>query len=80
MACTEYTIEQYNTLNAAIAQGAKRVKYGDKEVEYSSLDDMLRLQARMKACLFPDQSGMGGKTFASFSKGTSRCGRRRFDI
>ena len=75
MACTEFTIEQYAALNEAISLGAKKVKYGDKEVEYNSLDDMLRLQARMKSCLYPETNTNGGRRFTSFSKGTGtrRC-------
>lgn len=42
-----YTIEDYNTLKKAIAQGALRVRYGDKEVEYRSLNDMQRILGMM---------------------------------
>lgn len=44
----DFTIEEYNTLNRAIAQGALKVKYGDKEVEYRSLDEMVRLRNIMR--------------------------------
>ena len=40
-----WTIENLNTLKAAIAEGATVVKYGDKEVRYMSLSDMLRVKA-----------------------------------
>lgn len=73
MACTQYTLEQYQTLSAAIASGAKRVRYGDKEVEYNSIEDMLRVQILMKNCLFPEQNTNNGRKYASFSKGTNRC-------
>lgn len=73
MACTQYTLSQYQTLTDAIASGALKVKYGDKEVEYRSLDDMIRLQIMMKNCLFPEQNTNNGRKFASFSKGTNRC-------
>lgn len=72
MACTKYTIEQYNALMAALAQGVKKVKYFDKEVEYRDLDEMLRLQIQMERCLFPEQNKNNGRTYASFSKGTER--------
>ena len=39
-----YTMEQYQALTAAIATGALKVDYGDKKVEYRSLDAMLSLQ------------------------------------
>lgn len=70
MACTKYTLEQYQTLNAAIAQGARKVKYGDKEVEYTDLDSMLRLQLLMERCLFPQKKSNNGRTLASFNNGT----------
>lgn len=46
-----YTIEQYNALTEAIAMGAHKVKYQDKEVEYRSLKDMIALQERMEKSL-----------------------------
>ncbi|MCG2614888.1 hypothetical protein LZZ85_11370 [Terrimonas sp. NA20] len=46
-----FTQKQYETLCAAIAQGALRVKYGDKEVDYRNLDDMLRTKALMEKSL-----------------------------
>ena len=70
MACTKYTIEQYNALNEAIALGALKVQYGDKNIEYRSIDDMIRLQIAMQNCLFPSQNKNGGRKYASFSKGT----------
>jgi hypothetical protein len=73
MACSQYTLLQYQTLSDAIASGALKVKYGDKEVEYRSLDDMIRLQVMMKNCLFPEQNTNNGRKYASFSKGTSNC-------
>ena len=43
-----YTLDQYNTLVAAIASGAKFVKYDDKEVEYQSLTDMQSIKSEME--------------------------------
>jgi hypothetical protein len=43
-----FTLEQLEALEAAIAQGVKRVKYADKEVEYPSLKDMLMLRDQMR--------------------------------
>jgi len=62
-----YTIDQYNTLSAAIAQGALRVRYADKEVEYRSLSEMLAIQKLMKKELFPNEVG-SSRTFATFTK------------
>lgn len=77
MACDKFTIEQYKILVDAIASGASKVQYGDKTVEYRSLDDMTRLRIEMERCLFPQKNNNNGKTYASFSKGTFRNGRRR---
>lgn len=43
-----YTLDQYNTLVAAIAQGALMVVYGNKTVTYKSTNDMLRIKAQME--------------------------------
>lgn len=40
-----------DALNAAIALGAMRVDYGDKRVDYRSLDDMIRTKQIMEADL-----------------------------
>lgn len=77
MACTKYTIVQYNALIEAMTSGASKVQYGDKTVEYRSLDDMIRLRIDMERCLFPQNNTNNGKTYASFSKGTFKNGRRR---
>jgi hypothetical protein len=39
-----FTQTQYDQLTAAIAIGALKVDYGDKKVEYRSLQEMLTLQ------------------------------------
>jgi hypothetical protein len=44
-----YTQAQLDALTQAIAQGVKRVKYTDREVDYPDLEDMLELQAIMQA-------------------------------
>jgi len=73
MACTQYTLTQYQVISDAIATGALTVHYGDKTVTYRSLDEMIRIQTMMKNCLFPEQNTNNGRKFASFSKGTNRC-------
>lgn len=67
---TIYTMEQYTALCAAIAEGALRVKYQDKEVEYRSLKDMMQIKQMMEADLdlFPDQNGPR-RVIAVHSKG-----------
>jgi hypothetical protein len=64
-----YTTQQLDVLESAIAQGVTKVKYSDKEVEYRSLDDMIRLRNIMR-----QELGMSGgiasrRTLAEFSKG-----------
>lgn len=61
-----FTIEQYETLNAAIAQGALTVEYGDKKVQYRSLDEMIRIRN-----IIAQELGLTSKTnrkVAVFSK------------
>lgn len=44
-----YTQTQLDALEAAIAQGALKVKYENKEVEYRSLEEMLKLRDLMRS-------------------------------
>lgn len=63
-----FTIDQYNTLIAAIAEGVTTVKYADKEITYRSLADMLLLKATMAKDLGLTSAGIK-TTYARFSKG-----------
>jgi len=72
-----YTLLEYQTLSAAIATGATKVVYGDKTVEYRSLNDMIRIKGMMEAQLFPNDVNNNGRTYAAVSKGTNP-GRRRY--
>ena len=51
---TNFTVDQYNALSAAIAEGVKTVKYSDKEVTYHDLDEMLKLRELMKNEIWPE--------------------------
>lgn len=64
-----YTLQNYQALCAGIAQGVSRVTYGDKTVEYRSLDEMLRLKAIMEAALGINNAGKSRKVYTSFTKG-----------
>ena len=68
---TMYTIEQYTAITAAIAQGATTVKYGDKEVQYRSLTEMLQIQQIMATQLGINGTNPQnrGRRYAEFSKG-----------
>jgi len=75
MASEGFTQEKLKALEDAIAEGALRVKYNDKEVQYRSLDEMMQIRATMRKelCLdkTPDKKGLfGGKRInAQYSKG-----------
>ncbi len=66
-----FTLQQLEALEAAIAQGVKRVKYADKEVEYPSLKDMLMLRDQMREELGLIQPASKVK-FADYNKGVYR--------
>lgn len=68
MANENFTIEQYNTLCAAIAQGALLVEYGDKKVQYRSLSEMLQIKSLMEKALNIGNKGNGRK-YLNFTKG-----------
>jgi hypothetical protein len=63
----QYTQAQYDTLVAAIAQGVTTVKYGDKEITYRSLNEMLRIKKEMEADLGLKTSPR--RTYISQTKG-----------
>lgn len=57
-------------LEKAIAQGATRVKYADKEVEYRSLTEMMTIRDNIRTELGLNGTDPNpGRKFASFSKG-----------
>lgn len=68
-----FTVEQYNLLVSAIAQGALVVKYADKTVEYRSLSEMLQIKKMMEDELFPNPQAVPGqlstRRVVAFSKG-----------
>jgi len=51
-----WTQTQLDALEDAISKGVRTVKYEDKEVEYRSLEDMLKLRDLMRRAL-----GLTGK-------------------
>ena len=65
-----FTQTQLDALEEAIASGAMRVKYADKEVEYRSMSDMLRLRDVMRRALGLATSA-SGRIYAETSKGLS---------
>lgn len=63
-----YTQQQLDALEAAIADGALTVKYGDKQTTYRSLDEMIRIRDMMRGDLGLS-SGDGGIVYPTFGKG-----------
>jgi hypothetical protein len=58
---TAFTLEKLLALESAIADGTLRVKYSDKEIEYNSLKEMLRLREIMRKELgLKNKSGSSG--------------------
>ena len=58
---TGFTLEKLIALESAIADGTLRVKYSDKEIEYNSLKEMLRLRELMRKELgLKTKSGSSG--------------------
>lgn len=70
-----FTQDKLDALEEAIADGALKVKYSDKEIEYRSLKEMLKIRDIMRKALGVDiscgSSGLfGGKRIViTHSKG-----------
>lgn len=65
-----YTQAQYDELKAAIARGVKSVGYGDKRVEYRTLEEMRSLLNEMAGELGIDTGTRRlRRTYAAFDKG-----------
>jgi hypothetical protein len=72
-----WTEADLTVLNAAIRQGAKRVRYAgppEREVEYQSLNEMLRLRAAMVASICKGPT----HRYALFRRGFGRGRSMRF--
>jgi hypothetical protein len=65
-----FTTEQLAALEVAIASGTLRVRHGDREEVFHSLDAMLRLRDRIRAelGLLGDSNGRTHR-YATHSKG-----------
>ena len=66
---TNFTLDQLVALDAAIAQGAKEVMYGDKKVIYNNLADMLAVRNLMRNELGVNGNEPRGRKYGSFDKG-----------
>jgi hypothetical protein len=54
-----YTQAQLNALEAALAKGEKRVTFGDKTVEYRSVDELMAAIEAVKRDLFEQAAATG---------------------
>jgi hypothetical protein len=63
-----WSLEDLAALERAIASGARRVRYADREVEYRTLDEMLRVRAEIRGALAPPRRRPRYHT-PTFSKG-----------
>jgi hypothetical protein len=63
-----WTTDQLDALEKAIAQGALRVRYSDKEVQYRSLSEMMQLRDTIKQELGLTKVS-SRRLFAKHSKG-----------
>lgn len=66
-----YTQADLDAIKAAIATGAKKVKFRDKEVEYNSIEELLQAQAAIESELGQSVSTRRpSRLFGNFGKGT----------
>lgn len=56
-----------DALETALAKGVRRVRYSDKEVEYQSIDDMIKVRELMRQQL--SVTTRPQRIYARFSKG-----------
>lgn len=67
---TSWTEVDITALEAAIKRGVLRVRYGDREVQYHSITEMLKLLQSMKDAVEMESSAGGNRTtYARFRKG-----------
>lgn len=54
-----YTTTQLTALETALAKGEKRVSFGDKTVEYRTVDELKLAIAEVRKCLHDDAVATG---------------------
>ncbi len=68
---TSWTQEDITALEAAIKGGTLRVRFGDREVQYQSMGDMLKLLQTMKDTVaIATGTDASRTTYARFRKGS----------
>ena len=70
---TSWTEADITALEAAIKGGVLRVRFSDREVQYQSISEMLKLLQTMKDAVEAETetTGSGRTTYARFRKGSS---------
>jgi hypothetical protein len=58
-----------DSLEEAIAQGALRVQFGDREVIYRSIDEMMKVRDLIRRKLGLVDTSEGNRVYPSHSKG-----------
>lgn len=64
-----YTLEQLNALEKAYAEGAHRVKYQDKEIEYRSMAHMKSIIEEMRKDLGLSNKNSSNRTVGYYKSG-----------
>jgi hypothetical protein len=68
---TSWTESDITALEAAIKRGVLRVRFSDREVQYQSITEMLKLLQTMKDAVEAESSeGSNRTTYARFRKGS----------
>lgn len=65
-----YSQTDLDAIEKAIASGALKVKYADKEVNYRSLDEMLKIRDQIRRAL--GKTSLSGSLTPTFTKGLDR--------
>lgn len=65
---TSWTTEDLTAIEVAIASGTRRVKYKDRDVEYSSLSELLKIRDLIRAALGVT-SGRNTRILSEFDRG-----------
>ncbi|MEO7362128.1 MAG: hypothetical protein ABI120_17495 [Gemmatimonadaceae bacterium] len=65
-----WTADDLIAIDATIKSGSLRVKYADREVQYRSLDELMRIRNLIigETAVVPS-SGLGGFVYVGFDKG-----------
>lgn len=63
-----WTTTDLTAIESAIASGELRVKFADREVQYRSIEELLKARDVIKAAIDPTISASTRCTYASFSK------------